>query len=101
LANLEDTSVQDGTEQQENDEDRVRERSLQLGGTGPNLAFLNKYTGFLSDVWMEMKKVSWPTRRQVITETIVVLVVLVFFSVLITALDRGFGFAFNALLFGK
>lgn len=84
-----------------NDEgDDARSRSLQLGG-GPSLGFLGKYTKFLSEVREELRKVTWPTRRMVVTETIVVLVVLVFFTLLITGLDQVFAVVFNKLLFNK
>ena len=103
MANLEDTSLkgQEPNDEQLSEEDQARERSLQLGGRGPNLAFLGKYSTFLSDVWAEMKKVSWPTRRQVVVETVVVLVVLVLFAALLEGLDHIYGFVFNWLLFGK
>jgi len=83
------------------DGDDARARSLQLGGSGPNLGFLGKYATFLGEVREEMRKVTWPTRKMVITETIVVLVVLVFFTLLITGLDQVYAVVFNKLLFNK
>ncbi len=83
------------------DEDDARARSLQLGGKGPSLGFLGKYAKFLGEVREELRKVTWPTRKMVITETIVVLVVLVFFTLLITGLDQVFAVVFNKLLFNK
>jgi preprotein translocase subunit SecE len=85
----------------DDEEDDARSRSLKLGGTGPNLGFLGKYAKFLGEVREEMRKVTWPTRKMVITETIVVLVVLVFFTLLITGLDQVFAVVFNKLLFNK
>ena len=55
---------------------------------------------FLREVWGELKKVVWPTRKQMVTYTAVVLVFLVFMIVLVYGLD----FAFNevvSLVFGK
>lgn len=46
---------------------------------------------FLVEVNQELKKVTWPSRRQVITETLVVLVVVVILTVAIVALDHLFG----------
>lgn len=83
------------------DGDDARSRSLQLGGKGPNLGFLGKYAKFLLEVREELRKVTWPTRKMVITETIVVLVVLVFFTLLITGLDQVYAVVFNKLLFNK
>ena len=86
----------------DNDEgDDARARSLQLGGAGPSLGFLGKYTKVLGEVREELRKVTWPTRRMVVTETIVVLVVLAFFTLLITGLDQVFAVVFNKLLFNK
>jgi len=44
----------------------------------------NKISGFLNEVKIELKKVSWPTRDELVNSTIVVLV-----SVLILALYIG------------
>lgn len=82
------------------EEDDARSRSLKLGG-GPNIGFLGKYARFLLEVREELRKVTWPTRRMVVIETIVVLVVLVFFTLLITGLDQVFAVVFNKLLFNK
>jgi preprotein translocase SecE subunit len=92
--------VQEVGENQDEEGD-ARSRSLQLGGGGPSFGFLAKYTTFIGDVRDEMKKVTWPTRKMVVTETIVVLVVLIFFTSLITGLDRLLSLLFNAFLFGK
>lgn len=84
----------------DDDEDDARSRSLKLGG-GPSLGFFGKYAKFLLEVREELRKVTWPTRRLVVIETIVVLVVLVFFTLLITGLDQVFAVVFNKLLFNK
>lgn len=104
MEKTENSSLQDGEENKPEivEEDQAREKSLQLGGGGlPGGKVFGKYTRFLRDVLDEMKKVTWPTRRMVVTETIVVLVVLVFFTALIVSLDHALSFLFNALLFGK
>ena len=85
----------------QDEEDEARARSLQLGGSGPNLGFVGKYVGFLGEVREELKKVSWPTRKTVVTETIVVIAITVFFTLMITGLDQVFAAVFNKLLFGK
>lgn len=83
------------------EEDAARERSLQLGGGVPGAGIFGKYLAFLGDVREEMRKVTWPTRKMVITETIVVIVITIFFTLLIMGLDRVFSTVFNWMLFGK
>jgi len=82
------------------DDVHARERSLQLGGAGIGPGFFSKYVGFLSGVRDELSKVTWPTRKMVVIETFVVLVVVFFFTALITGLDRFFALVFNRVLFG-
>ena len=96
------TSLEEGDNTPQDEEDDARARSLQLGG--PKLGGknpLSKYFVFLGEVREEMRKVTWPTRKMVVTETIVVLIVTVFFTLMITGLDQVFAVAFNAALFGK
>ncbi|MEB3197948.1 MAG: preprotein translocase subunit SecE [Candidatus Sericytochromatia bacterium] len=81
--------------------EQARERSLQLGGGVPSGAFLGRYAAFLGEVREEMRKVTWPTRKQVVTETIVVICVVIFFALLITGVDSVFATFFNWFLFGK
>lgn len=84
------------------DTDEARAKSLQLGGGGmPAGAFFGKYLTFLGEVREEMRKVTWPTRRTVVIETIVVIVITIFFTLLITGVDKVFATIFNWLLFGK
>ncbi|PRX43905.1 preprotein translocase subunit SecE [Prauserella shujinwangii] len=42
---------------------------------------------FIREVWAELRKVIWPTRKQMITYTAVVLVFLVFMVALVSGLD--------------
>jgi preprotein translocase subunit SecE len=46
---------------------------------------------FLREVRGELKRVAWPTRREVALYSIVVLVTVVLMTVYIFALDQGFG----------
>lgn len=87
----------------ESPEDDARARSLSLGGTGGGLPTgkLFKVFEFLGAVREEMRKVTWPTRRMVITESVVVVVFVIFFTCLIVGLDHVFAAIFNAILFGK
>ena len=97
------SSLQEGENQPPDDEEDVaRQRSLQLGGGGlKGPSFIGRYTTFLGEVREELKKVTWPTRKMVVTETIVVLLVTVLFTLMITGLDKVFAYASNAVLFGK
>ena len=53
---------------------------------------------FFRDTISEMKKVVWPTKKQVINNTLVVAVVVVVAAVVIFALDAVFGLGLNLLL---
>lgn len=46
----------------------------------------------------ELKKVSWPTRKQLVNNTAIVIVCVVIVGAVIFALDTVFGFGFNALI---
>jgi len=48
---------------------------------------MNKITGYLQDVMKEMRKVSWPTRRELINNTMVTLVSTVAISLFIYGAD--------------
>ena len=45
---------------------------------------------FIRDVRGELKKVAWPSKAEVVTSTIVVLMAVIFMTVLIFGLDLGF-----------
>ena len=57
--------------------------------------FKEKWITYFKGVKTEWSKVSWPTKKQVGVETIVVLVVVAFFTVVVFAMDKIF-----ALLLG-
>jgi preprotein translocase subunit SecE len=46
---------------------------------------------FLREVVAEMRKVAWPGRRELISYSLVVLVVVTLMTLLITGLDQAFG----------
>lgn len=83
------------------DAEAARERSLKLGGGVPGVGIFGKYLTYLSEVRDELRLVTWPTRKMVVTETIVVIVITIFFTLLITGMDQVFAAIFNSLLFGK
>ena len=46
--------------------------------------------GFFAKSWSELKKVTWPTFKQVVGNTLIVLAVVAFFSVVVFLFDTGF-----------
>jgi preprotein translocase SecE subunit len=61
---------------------------------GSNLPLVNKVTGtidgtreFLHDVRVEMKQVTWPSREDVTSTTMVVIVTVAFFGVFLAIVD--------------
>lgn len=87
--------------EQADEADDARARSLQLGGGVPGAGIFGKYVTFLGEVRDEMRKVTWPTRKMVVVETIVVIAMTIFFTLLITGMDKVFATIFNWLLFGN
>jgi len=45
--------------------------------------------GFFSDSWSELKKVKWPTRKELTTYTLVVMFTVVFVTIYFWVLDLG------------
>jgi preprotein translocase subunit SecE len=52
---------------------------------------LKRWRRFLKEVRHELKKVAWPSRGEVLTYTVVVLVSVLFFTAYVFLLDYGFG----------
>ena len=52
---------------------------------------------FMSEVKVELRKVTWPGRQEVISTTSVVLVTVFFFGIYLTAIDAAVGWARLAL----
>ena len=74
-----------------------RERGL----SGPRVGPVGRLSQFFRDVRAEMKRVSWPTAREVKNTTIITLVAVVFFAVYLFLVDRLWAFLLlqlNALL---
>ncbi len=60
---------------------------------------LEKIKTFLREVYMEMQKVTWPNRNEIVSYTVVVLVTVLILSVMIWAVDNVLGRALK-LFFG-
>ena len=54
--------------------------------------------GFVSDTKVELKKVTWPTKQEIIANTIVVLIAVVLCAGLIWIIDTFFSVIFRLLL---
>lgn len=59
---------------------------------------MNNISTFLKEVRVEMAKVSWPTRKQTVLYTLVVIGLSLFLAVFLGLLDVGFEFGLNRLL---
>ncbi len=53
---------------------------------------------FFRDIVSEMKKVAWPSKKQIINNTLIVLAVVLIAAVFIFGLDTLFGFILRLLL---
>jgi len=60
------------------------ERSSRL----PNLSFGGRLGQFYHDVKLEMRKTTWPTRNEVWSTTLVVIIAVVFFGFYLWGVDR-------------
>lgn len=58
----------------------------------------DKSTKFIHNVIVELKKVSWPTRRQLVSYTITVLITVVFVAIFFTLLDTGISKVIRSIL---
>lgn len=58
----------------------------------------NSVIRFLSETKSELKKVTWPTKQELIANTVVVLIAVVFSSALIWGIDTVFSVLFGLLL---
>jgi len=61
-------------------------------------SIVNKITTFLKEVRLEMKKVNWPSRRETIQYTLIVIGVSVVVAIYLGGLDFIFSFLLNKLI---
>lgn len=61
---------------------------------------MNKITNFLKEVRVELSKVTWPTQKQTVFYTIVVIGLSLFFAVILGLLDLLYEFLVNKFLVG-
>ena len=58
--------------------------------TAERAGFFTRTKRFLREVVIELRKVTWPTKQQVVTYTGVVIVFVTIMALLVQALDLGF-----------
>lgn len=77
---------------------RKRATSRPKAKTGEKIGILKRTTNFLKDVRRELKKVSWPPRKDTISSTWVVVSVVFLFGFYFYIVDTIVGFFVNKLL---
>ena len=66
-----------------------RDARRERGGSGPRTGIVGRLGQFLRDVRAEMRRVSWPTAKEVKNTTIITLIAVVFFALYLFAVDQG------------
>ncbi len=56
-----------------------------------------KFKKYLSECKAELKKVTWPTKDQLIHNSIVIIVFIALITAVLSVLDAGFGWVFTKL----
>ncbi|MGH9746405.1 MAG: preprotein translocase subunit SecE [Candidatus Acidiferrales bacterium] len=77
--------------------DRVSGFAL-MEPVGKLAAYPRRFRSFLHDVRVEMKQVNWPSRSDVISTTVVVLVTVAFFGIFFALTDGIFSRAVGSLI---
>lgn len=65
--------------------------------TGSRANFFERIGLFLHDVRLEMKRVSWPTARDVKNTTIITIIAVIFFSIYLFGVDHALAFGIEQL----
>jgi len=60
---------------------------------------MSKFWIFLTSVWQEAKKIKWPTKKELLNSTLVVVVILVVVSVYLFLVDFGLVQFFTHLVY--
>jgi len=60
--------------------------------------FFGKVTGFVNEVFAELKKISWPGRDELIGSTIIVCILVVIFGIILGGMDGLFNYAIKFLI---
>jgi preprotein translocase subunit SecE len=70
---------------------RERERSPKAKKEVRHTGFIGRIGGFFREVVSELRKVIWPTRKELLTYTAVVIVFVTIMTAIVAVLDYGFG----------
>jgi preprotein translocase subunit SecE len=64
-------------------------KAIKPSGAGVHLAFWSRTTQFLREVKIELKKVTWPSRKETVASTAVVLILVIIVSSFLGLVDVG------------
>ena len=67
------------------------------GMTGPRAGFFERIATFASDVRSEMRRVTWPTLKDVQNTTIITIIAVAFFATYLWLIDKGWTLVVNGL----
>ncbi len=67
------------------------------GVTGPRANFFERIAQFLHDVRAEMRRVSWPTAKDVKNTTIITVIAVIFFAIYLFGVDQALAFLIEQL----
>lgn len=70
-----------------------------VGKTASKAGLQERITRFVKGALAELKKVHWPTRPELVTYTIVVMVAVVIVAALLWVFDSAFSFILSKLIF--
>ncbi|WP_182102505.1 preprotein translocase subunit SecE [Niallia taxi] len=59
---------------------------------------MNRLISFFKDVSKEMRKVSWPKRKELYRYTVTVLLTVVFFAIFFAVIDLGISYVIRTIL---
>ncbi|HKA22356.1 MAG TPA: preprotein translocase subunit SecE [Blastocatellia bacterium] len=95
--------VTEFTDEEEPREEREEREDREVSGEGksalkmPQLSFGGRIREFYHAIKLEMAKTTWPTRSEVWSTTVVVLIAIVFFGFYLWGVDRLVTVGFEAL----
>jgi preprotein translocase subunit SecE len=79
----------------------VSKKQSQVSRVAPaksSVSFINSTVQFLREVKIELKKVTWPSRKQTIGSTVVVIAVVILISIFLGSVDIGLSSLIRAVL---
>jgi len=77
---------------------KKQSQAARVAPVKPKANFINASVQFLREVKIELKKVTWPSRKQTIGSTAVVIVVIILISIFLGSVDIGLSSLIRAVL---